>query len=308
MNHAHHHHTPTGSRLGATIAINVVITVAQVVGGLLSGSLALLSDALHNASDVVALIISAIAEKLITRTSTPEKTFGYRRAGVVAAMINSVTLMAIALLLIKEAVTRLIHPVDVSPGPVILLAILSIALNGLCVLLLKEEAEGSLNIRSASLHLFTDMVTSVAVLAGGVAVALFGVHRLDSLLSMGIALYLIYASWGLVIQSLSVLMQFTPPSVDVSKVEEAMLEEKAVRNIHHLHVWQLTDNDIHLEAHVDFHEDLPLSRVGDTLAGIEARLRNRFHVTHVLLQPEFEVCDDTDLIADAACRREPHDH
>lgn len=308
MSHAHHHHAPSGSRLGATIAINVVITVAQVAGGLLSGSLALLSDALHNASDVVALIISAIAEKLITRTSTPEKTFGYRRAGVVAAMINSVTLMAIALLLIKEAVVRLVHPVAVSAGPVILLAILSIALNGLCVLLLKEEAEGSLNIRSASLHLFTDMITSVAVLAGGVAVAVFGVHRLDSLLSVGIALYLIYASWGLVMQSLAVLMQFSPPSVDVSTVEAAMLEEEAVRNIHHLHVWQLTDTDIHLEAHVDFHEDLPLSRVNTILAAMEERLRHRFHITHVLLQPELEVCDDKSLIADASCRRDPHDH
>jgi len=308
MNHAHHHHVPSGSRLGLTVALNVVITVAQVIGGLLSGSLSLLSDALHNASDVVALIISAIAEKLITRTSTPEKTFGYRRAGVVAAMINSVTLMAIALLLVKEAVMRLINPVPISAGPVILLAILSIGVNGLCVLLLKDEAEGSLNIRSASLHLFTDMMTSVAVLAGGIAVALFGVNRLDTLLSMGIALYLIYASWDLVMQSLSVLMQFTPPHIDVSDVEKAMLEEKEVRNIHHLHIWQLTDKDIHLEAHVDFHDDLPLSSVGDTLKKIEETLHHRFQITHVLLQPELEVCNDKELIADATCRSKKHEH
>ena len=306
MNHAHHHHAPTGSRLGLTIALNVVITVAQVIGGLLSGSLSLLSDALHNASDVVALIISAIAEKLITRSSTPEKTFGYRRAGVVAAMVNSVTLMAVALLLIKEAVIRLIHPMPVSAGPVILLAILSVAVNGLCVLLLKDEAEGSLNIKSASLHLFTDMLTSVAVLGGGIAVALFGVNRLDSILSMGIALYLIYASWGLVVQSLSVLMQFTPPHISVTDVEKTVLEEVAVRNIHHLHIWQLTDRDVHLEAHVDFHEDLPLSRVGDTLKKIEETLRHRFRINHVLLQPEFEVCDEKSLIADATCRNRGH--
>jgi cobalt-zinc-cadmium efflux system protein len=308
MNRAHHHPAPTGSRLGLTIALNVVITGAQVMGGLLSGSLSLLSDALHNASDVVALIISAMAEKLITRSSTPERTFGYRRAGVVAAMINSVTLMAIALLLVKEAVARLMNPMPVSAGPVILLAILSIGVNGLCVLLLKEEAQVSLNIRSASLHLFTDMITSVAVLAGGVAVALFGVNRLDSLLSMGIALYLIYASWGLVMQSLSVLMQFTPPHINVSEVEKAMLEDNAVRNIHHLHIWQLTDKDVHLEGHVDFHEDLPLSRVGDTLKKIEETLRHRFRITHVLLQPEFEVCDDKGLIADATCRSKNDRH
>ena len=237
MGHHHHHDHGDlkGKKLGVSILLNVLITVAQVIGGLISGSLSLLSDALHNFSDVLSLIISYIADLLTKRRSTVRETFGYRRAEILAAMINAATLLGIAVLLVKEAVLRLQHPEPVESVWVIALAGLSILVNGGSVLLLKHEAEDNMNIRSAYLHLFTDMLTSVAVLIGGVGMHFYNLFWIDSVLSILISIYLVYSSWGLFLQTLRVLMQFTPPNVDCHAINEAIRDFPSIKNIHHIH-------------------------------------------------------------------------
>ena len=298
MGHEHDHGNLKGKKLGLSILLNILITVAQAIGGLVSGSLSLLSDALHNFSDVVALIISYIAEKLAQKDYTPEQTFGYKRAEIIAALINAASLIAIALMLTKEAIVRFNEPVVIESFPVIVLAGFSILVNGGSVLLLKKEAEENMNMKSAYLHLFSDMISSIAVLAGGICMYYFQIFWIDSVLSIGIAVYLIYSSFGLLGQTLRVLMQFAPKNIDIEAIRKAILQYPFIENVHHIHLWQLNDKDIHFEAHLDFKEDMSLSRVSDIIRQVNNLLQKEFQIEHVLIQPEFGVQDAKHFVVD----------
>ena len=291
----HHHHDTSGMNLGITILLNVGITVTQVIGGIISGSMALLSDAAHNFSDVLALIISWIAKKLTGKEQTISRTFGYKRAEIFAAFINSATLIIIAVILATEAVERLINPQPVTADIVIWLAGLSIILNGLSVLLIKKGSKESINIKSAYLHLFTDMLTSIAVLAGGFAMKYLNWYWLDGILSIAIAAYLIYSSWEIFADTLKIMMQFTPKSVDLKKIALQIQSVEGIKNIHHIHVWQLDEHEIIFEAHVDLEKDIKISEFEIVLREIEIILNNH-NISHLNIQPEFEVEDNKELI------------
>lgn len=294
--HNHNHPNLKGRKLGITIFLNLIITIAQVAGGLISGSLSLLSDALHNFSDVISLIISYIATILSNKKQTVNKTFGYKRAEIVAAFINASTLIIIAVFLATEAFKRFEAPEIISSKWVIYLAIASILLNGLSVFILQKDAKSSMNIRSAYLHLLSDMFTSVAVLAGGILMYYYKIYWIDGVLTLAIAIYLIYVSWDLLIDSLKVLMLFTPSSITLNSINREISLIQEVENIHHVHVWQLDDNQIHFEAHVDFKENLTLEEVNLILLRIRKILHDKFDIEHVTLQPEYKVCDKKDLI------------
>ena len=216
----HKHGLANGKNLFITILLNIAITIAQVIGGLISGSMALLSDAAHNFSDVLSLIVSFVAEKLAGRERTLKQTYGYKRAGIFAAFINAATLLIIATILVWEAVYRLIHPQPIAGLVVIYLAALGILLNGLSVVLIKRDAEGSMNMRSAYLHLFTDMMTSIAVLVGGFAIKYLGWYWIDGVLSIGIAIYLVYSTWGIFYESIRIFMQFTPSHINIEEIAQ----------------------------------------------------------------------------------------
>ncbi|BDD12024.1 cobalt transporter (plasmid) [Fulvitalea axinellae] len=286
--HHHHHGDLKGTKLAVTIFLNILITVGQAVGGLLSGSLSLLSDALHNFSDVVALLISYFANKLTKRPSCQRRTFGYKRAEIVAAMINSATLLVIAVFLIKEAVERLYSPIEIKSVTVMVLAGLSVLLNGASVLLIKDEADNNMNMRSAYLHLFTDMISSVAVLIGGAVMFYFKIYWVDSLLSIAVALYLIYSSYGLLTQTLKVLMQFAPSDIQLESVSQKVTEHPDVKGMHHAHLWQLNDNDTHLEAHIEFEKNIPISDTATVFDNLKKTLLDEFDINHVTFQAEFE--------------------
>lgn len=297
--HKHHHHgNLKGRKLATAVIMNLIITGSQIFGGVISGSLALLTDALHNFSDVLALLISWSANKLSGKSATEERTFGYKRAEILAAMINSSALLVIAVFLIVEAVKRFFNPVEVKSLWVIILAGLSIILNGLSVLLLSTEAKGNMNMKSAYLHMLTDMMTSVAVLAGGIAIKFLpGITWIDPVLSIGIALYLVFSSFSLLVETLKVLMQFTPEGISIQEIEENILRYVEIRNLHHVHVWQLNDDQKHFEGHIGFAEDIPLSKVQSVLEDVRRKLGEKFGINHVTIQPELEDCDDVDLIS-----------
>ncbi|WP_421918927.1 cation diffusion facilitator family transporter [Marinifilum sp.] len=301
-NHAHHHKQDhghlKGRNLGIAILLNIGITVAQVVGGFISGSLVLLSDALHNFSDVLALIISWFASKLSGRKQSARQTFGYKRAEILAALINAVSLIVIAFFLLKEAIERLGEPQNINSGIVMILGGVSIVLNGLSVLLVMKDAKDNINMRSAYLHLLTDMISSVAVLLGGLAMYLWGISWVDGILSIAIALYLVYSSWGLIVESVRIIMQFAPIHINLDDVQEKLKTLEEVENIHHVHVWQLDDKQINFEAHISFKKDLPLSVVNIVLHKIEQILHDDFEINHVTLQPEINgFCQDDSLIS-----------
>jgi cobalt-zinc-cadmium efflux system protein len=297
--HSHNHSHNQGLKgrnLIISILLNTLITIAQVIGGLLSGSLALLSDALHNFTDVLSLIVSYLANVLSKQKASIHKTFGYKRAEILAAFINASTLIIIAVLLIIEAIKRFQNPQEIESNLVIWLSLLGIIANGISVLLLKKDSEVNMNMRSAYLHLLTDMLASVAVLIGGLLMKFYQMFWVDSVLTLAIALYLIFVGYDLLKNSFKILMLFTPEDIHVKDIIKEIQQLIDVKNVHHVHIWQLNENEIHLEAHVDFNEDISLSQFDVILQDIEKLLLYKFEINHVNIQPEFGKCGAKDVI------------
>lgn len=294
--HSRNHRDLKGRNLLLSIGLNIVITVAQVIGGLVSGSLSLLSDALHNFSDVVSLIVSYIADKFSKKAASFEKTFGYKRAEIIAAFVNAVSLLIVAVYLIYEAILRFMNPQEIESGLVIWLALLGIAANGFSVLLLRKDSEENMNMRSAYLHLFTDMSASVAVLMGGLLMKYFGWFWVDSVLTVLIATYLLFMGYDLLKSSFKILMLFTPDDIRLEELREAISEAPEIKNVHHMHIWQLNEKETHLEAHIDFHDDITLSQFDRILNAVEDRLYRDYGINHVNIQPEFKKDDAKDVI------------
>ncbi len=298
MGHNHsghnHHHDAKGKKLFITILLNIFITVAQIIGGLLSGSLALISDAMHNFSDVMALVISWIADKIARRKYSKKQTFGFKRAEILAALINIVTIIFIAVKILIEAITRFGNPVEVTGLIVILLAGFSIIMNGASVLIIKKDAKNNMNIKSAYLHLFSDMLTSIAVMIGGIITMAFKIYWIDSLISILIAVYLIYSSLGLLFETLRILMQFTPKNLDVDEIASEIENDELIKAVHHMHIWKLTDSEIYLEARICFNEDYKISQCQERIITIKKTLNEKYKITHVTF--EYENHNHNDMV------------
>lgn len=261
--------------------------MAEAVGGLLSGSMALISDATHNFSDVLSLIISYIANRLAKQKATAGRTYGLKRSEIVAAFINSATLMALAVFILIEGIRRLLHPEAIAADWVIWLAVASILVNGLSVLFVHRDAQHNINIKSAYLHLFSDLLTSVAVLIGGLAMKFYHWYSIDAIFSIFIAFYLIYSSWGIFKTALCIIMQFTPTHIEMDKIANVVMQIAGVKNIHHVHIWQIDEHQVMLEAHVDLDDDIKVSDFSAILTRIKHDLL-RYKINHVTIQPEFE--------------------
>lgn len=302
MGHAHshaHNHSRgdlKGRNLLISIVLNILITVAQAIGGIVSGSLSLLSDALHNFSDVLSLLVSYIANLYSKKDASTGKTFGYKRAEIIAAFVNASSLIVVAIYLVYEAIHRFLDPQDIKSGIVIWLALLGIVANGLSVLLLHKSAKVNMNMRSAYLHLFTDMTASIAVLVGGLLMKYYRWFWVDSVLTVIIAVYLLFVGYDLLKKSFKVLMLFTPDDIDLEKISSAISEFSEIRNVHHMHVWQLNEQEIHLEAHAEFYQDITISEFDEVLERVEALLFNEFGINHVNIQPEYNKDDPKDIV------------
>lgn len=279
-----------------SILLNLLITIAQVVGGIISGSLALISDALHNFSDVLSLVFSLLAHKLSRRKASIEHTFGYKRAEILAAFINAATLIIVAFILIYGAINRFFHPQPIQSTVVIWLAVLGIAVNGFSVLLLKKDANHNLNMKSAYLHLLTDMMASVAVLVGGLLMKIYGWFWVDGVMTIVIALYLIAVGFDLIKKSTKMLMLFTPEHIDIKEIVREVHKIEGAGKLHHIHVWYLNEEEIHLEAHLDCPEDFTLTQFDEVLNRIESVLFDKFGINHTTIQPEFKKEDPKDFI------------
>lgn len=297
MSHNHSHNTLSGKNLLLSILLNIVITTAQVIGGFISGSLALISDAVHNFSDVISLVISYVANLLThKKKQTKQYTFGYKRAEIIAAFINAASLIVIAVFLGIEAFKRFSTPKTIDSNLVIWLAILGIVANGFSVLLLKNDAKHNLNMKSAYVHLLSDMLTSVAVLFGGLLMKYYQIYWVDALLTLLISIYLIYLSWDILISSTKILMLFAPNHIIIDDVANEVLKIIEIKNIHHVHIWQLNDYDCHLEAHIEFHKNIKLSEFDVICESIENTLLEKFQINHCNFQPEFKRDDLKELI------------
>ena len=294
--HSHHHHEVKGKNLVFSIILNLTITIAQLIGGIISGSLALISDALHNFSDVLSLGFSLVAHNLSHKKATEDQTFGYKRAELVAAFVNALVLIVVALFLMYGAIDRFFNVHIIKTDLVIWLSILGIVVNGGSVLLLQKDAEHNINMKSAYLHLLTDMMASVAVLVGGLLMKYFGWNWVDSVLTILIGIYLIVVGYDLLKTSTKMLMLFTPEDIDIKEIINEVHQLSGAGNLHHIHVWHLNDDEVHLEAHLDCSEDIKMSEFDDLLHKIEAVLLEKFHINHITIQPEFKKEDSKETI------------
>ncbi len=297
MSHDHHHHNHqvSGKNMAMAIFLNLLITAGQIVGGLISGSVALLTDALHNFSDVVSLLLSYITNRIAKRKSTHKQTFGFKRAEILSAFVNAAVLIGIAVFLIVEAVQRFFHPQVIKSDIVIWFALGSIVINFISVMMLQKDAKKSMNIKSAYLHLLTDVMTSVAVLIGGLLMKYYTVSWVDAALSIAIALYLILSSYKLLAATIKILMQFTPSGIDLDQINKSITQIENVKNLHHVHVWQLDEKINLFEAHIDLDKNITITDFQEVLSQIEDILKEA-EIYHCNIQPEYNRNDDKHII------------
>ena len=287
MSHNHDTNQVSLPKLIFTIILNLIITAAQIVGGIISGSLALISDAIHNLSDSVSVILAWLAQVLSRKPSTMKSTFGYKRAEILAAFINSIALIAISVYLIFEAIERLLHPQPVDAKWMFWLGLLGLIANGISVFILDGEKNKNINMKAAYLHLLGDALTSLAVIVGAVLIWFFKIIWVDALVTILIGVYLLINTWKLLKESVTILMQMTPAEINIAKIETRLIEVEGLRNIHHIHVWNLTDKLLHFECHLNLENDLMVSETTDICDKVRKILHDKFDIEHVTIQFEF---------------------
>jgi cobalt-zinc-cadmium efflux system protein len=290
MSHQHNH---TGRNLAITVILNGIITIGQFAGGIISGSLALISDALHNLSDVISVVLAYVAHRIGLRPQTEQSTFGYKRAEILAAFINALTLIAISVYLIIEAGKRFLNPKEVNYLWMLGLGILGFLANGLSVLILHDNKEENLNIRAAYLHLIGDALTSMAVIAGAVFIWLFQVYWIDPLVTVLISIYIFVHTFKILKESVGILMQFAPSEINQQEIILELQTIPEIKSVHHVHLWQLADHQIYFEAHLMLNENLPVSESDGITRKAKQLLGSRFNISHTTFQYEYfsgEVC------------------
>jgi cobalt-zinc-cadmium efflux system protein len=288
--------TPTKSPMQRILKFSLALTAlyiaATLIFGLRAHSLALISEAGHNVSDFLALALSFVAVWLQTRPATDQRTFGYQRAGVLAGFVNALSLLVLALWILFSAITRFFHPVTVEPHLMMIVAAAGVLMNGLIAALLYKFS-GDVNIRSVFLHMLGDTVSTAAVILGGFLIALTHQQWIDPLLSVIISGMILLSSWGIIRETLHILLEGTPRSVDMVEIRSAMQSITGVINVHDLHIWSLTSQSHALSSHVQVIE-MPLAEAESVLERLNHQLRDHFGIHHTTIQIEVTDCPTVD--------------
>jgi len=292
--HTHSHSHSISSdlplhRLIWAIAINVLLTVAQIIGGVLSGSLSLIADALHNLSDAISLLIALIARKISIKEYDDSMTFGYKRAETIAAFTNLITLVLVGFYLIYEALWRLNEPQIIEGWMVVMVAGIALVIDIATALLTYSVSQNSMNIRVAFLHNVSDALASLAVMIAGSLIILYEWYWVDTLLTLLIATYVLYQAYVTLPEVINILMQGTPKNIKTVDVLELIESIEGVESLHHLHLWQLDEHHNALEAHVvleDIHSFEAIKKE------IKLQLKEKFHILHSSLEFELTPCQE----------------
>lgn len=288
-----HSHASPKVALGTAFALTAVVLLVEVVGGFASHSLALLSDAGHVLTDIVALGLAWFAAVQAERPSDDRRTYGYHRVGILAALANAITLIVIVGAIAFEAAHRLRQPETVTPWIMFASASVGVAVNLFIGLRLRHQGQHNINVRAAMLHVFGDVGASVAVLVGGVVIALTGWYLADPIISLAIALLIAWGAWGVLRETIAILMESTPRDVDVTHLLRDLGKIPGVSGVHDLHVWSIAGGMRALSAHVQV-VDRPLSACDTLREKINTLLRNNYHIGHTTLQFECRGCDRCD--------------
>jgi cobalt-zinc-cadmium efflux system protein len=279
----------TSRVLRISLLVTLAYIVLLVIAGIRAHSLALLSEAGHNLSDFFALLLSLTAVYLHSRPPSSTKTYGYHRAGVLAALANAVSLVAVSFFIFYEAFRRLQNPQHVRPGIMMSVAAAGVVMNGVIALLLYRSGR-DVNIRSAFLHEVGDTLSTAAVIAGGWAIMATGQYWIDSVLSVGIGVLILWSGFGIVRETLNILLEGTPRGVKLEQVEAAMRTIDGVNDVHDLHVWSIGSETRALSCHISI-ADIPPSASERILRDVKECLRQEFHIVHTTIQFENVVCE-----------------
>lgn len=292
-NFLHDRGTPK-SRLILTIVVNIFITICEFVGGLLTGYLALLADAVHNLSDVAALVLAYFGEIGASRPATKKSTYGFKRVEVMTAFISAVALVVIAVYIFYEAYDRFINPVDLT-NPALILIVASIGFLGnlLSVWLLGPAKNKTLNIKAAFLHMFYDALSSIAVIIGAIVILKTGAKVIDPILSSIIGLMILWSSFDVLKEATMVFMEAVPQRLDIDKVAEEMKNHPFVLDVHHMHIWSLSSSSVALSCHVCI-DPANFEKSPQVIRDLNIMLHNRFDIDHATIQPERRRCPDDD--------------
>ena len=289
--HVHVHGAGSPKRvLKFSLWITAAYIVLLVVAGLRSHSLALLSDAGHNLSDFLALLLSLVAVYLQTRPASSTKTYGYHRAGVLAALVNAVSLVAVAFFIFYEAFRRLQHPEQVQASMMMWVAAAGVLMNGVIALLLYRSGGSDVNIRSALLHEVGDTLSTAAVIAGGWVILVTGNYWIDSALSLAIGVLILWSGFGIVRETLNILLEGTPRGVKLELVESAIRSIDGVNDVHDLHCWSIGSETRALSCHIAI-ADIPPSASERILREVKDSLHRRFRIDHTTIQFEHVQCE-----------------
>lgn len=287
--HGHSHGTSSATVLRYSVAATFLYVVLTVVAGIRAHSLALLSEAGHNVTDLLALLLSWVAVLIQMRPPNAVKTFGYHRAGVLAAFLNALTLVAVALYIFYEAAQRLHAPVQVHATLMIWVAAIGVVMNGAIAWFL-IRASKDVNIRSAFMHQFGDTLSTAAVIAGGWVILWTGQTWIDPALSVGIGFLILWSSWGIIRETLNILLEGIPHGMSVEKIIASISAVPGVNDVHDVHVWSIGSDTHALSCHISI-EDIPPSESEAILRGVNQILASKFHIHHTTIQFENVVCD-----------------
>lgn len=295
-----HLHGIAEERMWAVFALNMAITLAELIGGILSGSMALLSDAIHNLGDALSVATSYVAMLIARRPATERYSFGYKKAEILAAFFNSNMLLFILALALIEALRRLMSPAPINTSTALIVAIIALAANTGSALLLYGHSKHSINVRSVYLHMIGDALSSFTVLLSLLIIYYTGLYVVDPLVSILIALYVAREAVHLLKEAAGILMDSS--SIDLRTVKEILESIPGVRNIHHCHAWRLSDHETALECHIDVDGDLSISSAQSIIIEAKKRLQ-ALGISHVTLQLESDLCKDKSLVCSTASNR-----
>lgn len=287
--HAHHHSTNASGRLWATLAVTAVIMLAEVIGGLWSGSLALLADAGHMLTDLLALGVALAAVTLGSRPADDRRTYGYRRLEVLAALLNSLALVGVSVGIAYEAVERWLHPQALAAGSMMVIAAVGLVANLIGLWLLGHD-EHNMNVRGAFLHIMGDTLSSLGVLAGGAVIYFTGYTRIDPVLSVVIAVIIVVSSFSLLREVINVLLEAAPRGISTEKVKATIGAVEGVGQVHDLHIWSITAGLPALSAHIVLKD--PGDDPQRVLCSIQRQLRETYAIEHATLQIEARLLED----------------
>jgi cobalt-zinc-cadmium efflux system protein len=295
----------TSLRLGLSLGITLLFVAVEVIAGVLSHSLALLTDAAHNFTDVLALALTWWALWVTTKPAHSGKTYGYHRAGILVALLNSTTLALIAIGIFYEAYHRFISPPEIKAGILIWVGLVAVAVNLGTALLVRRGAEHDLNLKSAFLHLMGDVLSTIGAVIAGIVILFTGANWVDPLVSVLIGFLILWNAWGIVRESVQILMESTPDDIDMDALQGDILAMPGVHGIHDLHVWSITKSLRNLSAHIVTENGLVSDGVR-VQAAVGDMLAHKYGIDHATLQLECEDCDPAPLFCDIATNNHAH--